>query len=62
MDWAADRNISVLLDVHAVRDSQNGFDNGGRVWQLEWDETGTKFNHHDIAAGEWLGDWDFETA
>ena len=29
MDWAADRNIEVLIDVHTARDSQNGFDNSG---------------------------------
>ena len=31
LDMAHRHNLSVLLDVHAVRGSQNGFDNGGET-------------------------------
>ena len=31
MDECADVGLNVLLDVHAMRDSQNGFDNSGRA-------------------------------
>jgi Cellulase (glycosyl hydrolase family 5) len=31
LDWALERGISVLLDVHTMKDSQNGFDNSVRV-------------------------------
>lgn len=43
MDWAAERNISVLLDVHTARGSQNGDDNGGRAQLVTWSEDGTNF-------------------
>lgn len=33
---AADYKIGVLLDVHAVKDSQNGFDNSGLANRTEW--------------------------
>jgi hypothetical protein len=29
-------NLKVLLDIHAVQGSQNGFDNSGRTMNLEW--------------------------
>jgi aryl-phospho-beta-D-glucosidase BglC (GH1 family) len=35
LDWlvqeAEKRNIDILLNVHAVQNSQNGFDNSGRA-------------------------------
>jgi len=44
IEWALDMfakyDIKVLLDVHAWKDSQNGFDNSGKASNLEWfDET-----------------------
>lgn len=36
LDWAYARGISVLLDIHALKDSQNGFDNSGQTMGLEW--------------------------
>jgi glucan 1,3-beta-glucosidase len=51
MDWAADRNLSVLLDVHTAKGSQNGFDNGGRVKEIIWYNQ-TMFEHD--GAVSWL--------
>ena len=31
LDWAYAAGLSVLLDIHAMKDSQNGFDNSGQV-------------------------------
>ena len=46
----------MLLDVHAVKGSQNGFDNSGMQARLAWiDET--HFVHNDILIGEWMGPW-----
>ena len=53
MDWAAARNISVWLDVHTARGSQNGFDNGGRAQIIEWKDE-THFSHDDEVP-YWLG-------
>lgn len=36
MRWASNYHIKVLIDLHAVRGSQNGFDNSGRVGSAEW--------------------------
>merc|ERR1712127_64945 len=60
MDVAAKYNIKVLLDVHAVKDSQNGFDNSGRARDLEWvDEN--HFKHWSIESAYWLGEWNLST-
>jgi len=40
MDLFYDHGIKVLLDVHALEGSQNGFDNSGKASDTEWlDET-----------------------
>lgn len=64
LDWAAAYNISVLLDVHTARGSQNGYDNGGRDWHVYWYKNESlgdgyiEFNHWDNLALDWLWDWD----
>ena len=35
-DTCAKHNISILLDVHGMKDSQNGFDNSGQARKVEW--------------------------
>lgn len=39
MRWAAKHNIRVLIDLHAARGSQNGFDNSGRKGKRGWFES-----------------------
>jgi glucan 1,3-beta-glucosidase len=36
LDMAAQYGLKVLLDVHALKDSQNGFDNSGRAMNVNW--------------------------
>ena len=36
LDWAYSRGLSVLIDVHTMKDSQNGFDNSGQARGIEW--------------------------
>lgn len=36
MKWAAKHGIKVLIDLHAARGSQNGFDSSGRIGKAEW--------------------------
>jgi len=36
LDWAYSYGISVLLDIHTMKDSQNGFDNSGRQMGFAW--------------------------
>jgi len=58
IEWAMDefhaRGIKVLLDVHAVKDSQNGFDNSGQAMGLEWTDE-THFRHWTIQNASWMG-------
>ena len=36
LDWAYSHGLSVLLDIHTMKDSQNGFDNSGQATGFEW--------------------------
>jgi glucan 1,3-beta-glucosidase len=61
IEWAMDEfhkyGIKVLLDVHAVKDSQNGYDNSGQALNLEWvDET--HFKHWSVHNAAWMGHFD----
>jgi glucan 1,3-beta-glucosidase len=58
-DMCAKYNIKILLDVHAVKDSQNGFDNSGETSKLEWKDN-THFSHWPNAQANWIGNWDID--
>ncbi|ORY02208.1 putative exo-beta-1,3-glucanase [Basidiobolus meristosporus CBS 931.73] len=36
VNWAIKYNMHVLLDLHGAPNSQNGFDNSGRVGSIDW--------------------------
>ena len=55
LDTAAKYNLKVLLDVHGVKGSQNGFDNSGMAHRVTWTDE-THFEHKGY--GEWMGTWD----
>ena len=59
LDTARKYNIAVLLDVHAVRGSQNGYDNSGLANRTEWSDE-NNFEHWAHALGEWMGEWDLD--
>ena len=56
LDTCEKYNIKVLLDVHAVRGSQNGFDNSGIANKTTWTDE-NHFEHWNHAWGEWMGPW-----
>jgi glucan 1,3-beta-glucosidase len=56
-DICAKYGIQILLDVHAVKDSQNGFDNSGKTNKLTWNENGKNFTHWPNNQADWLGPW-----
>jgi Cellulase (glycosyl hydrolase family 5) len=69
LDWCYSRGISVLLDVHTARDSQNGFDNSGQALGLQWTSALssefaglTTFEHWPIRTANWVGEFDGTTA
>lgn len=67
LDWAHGYGLSVLLDVHTQKDSQNGFDNSGLTMGFQWTSRIsnyprglTTFQHWPIRAANWIGDFDSE--
>merc|ERR1712151_1028155 len=56
LDVCEQYNIKVLLDVHAVQGSQNGYDNSGIANYTEWKDE-NNFEHWAHALGEWMGPW-----
>ena len=36
MDWAHKYDVTVLIDIHSAKGSQNGFDNSGQARNVEW--------------------------
>lgn len=59
-DICAKYGIEVLLDVHAMKGSQNGFDNSGRATKLTWIND-TYFSHWPGESADWQGQWNFTT-
>jgi glucan 1,3-beta-glucosidase len=56
LDLCADYGVKVLLDVHSLKDSQNGFDNSGKATGFEWvDEN--HFKHWSVQDARWMGHW-----
>jgi glucan 1,3-beta-glucosidase len=69
LDWAYTHGLSVLLDIHTARDSQNGFDNSGQSMGFEWTSALssefaglTTFEHWPIRSANWIGTFDTDTA
>ena len=36
LDTCEKYGLKVLIDIHAAKDSQNGFDNSGKAWSFNW--------------------------
>jgi glucan 1,3-beta-glucosidase len=58
--------VQVLLDIHAMRGSQNGLDNSGTTGNMDWtykvsDGGYTKYLHWDIRGGDWIGHYNQST-
>ena len=57
--------IRALIDVHAHKKSQNGFDNSGETMRVKWTQVSsqgpeaiTTFEHWPVRAADWLGPFD----
>ena len=55
MDMALKYKLKVLLDVHGLKDSQNGGPSSGLTNWIIW-ESETEFSLDKV--GEWMGPWD----
>lgn len=69
LDWIYERGMTVLLDIHTMKDSQNGFDNSGQAIGFQWTSelssefAGlTTFEHWPIRTANWIGTFDPKTA
>jgi aryl-phospho-beta-D-glucosidase BglC (GH1 family) len=64
MDLCAARGLRVLLDLHALRKSQNGLDNSGQTAQVQWwvgADGAAHYRHWDIRGGDWIGRFNTST-
>ena len=57
--------IRVLIDIHAMKGSQNGLDNSGTTGNYEWVSTvstggAARYKHWEIRGGNWIGHWNQE--
>ena len=59
-DTAAKYNIKVLMDVHAMKGSQNGYDNSGKASDYIW-LGAENFTHWPQQAARWFGDYNHDT-
>jgi len=69
LDWAYANGLSVLLDIHGVKGSQNGFDNSGQCQGFQWTSVlntvpagDVTFEHWPIRSAGWMGTFDPKTA
>ncbi|RLN44751.1 hypothetical protein BBJ29_008688 [Phytophthora kernoviae] len=67
-DLAHDYGMDILLDIHGLIGSQNGFDNSGRSTSVKWTSIAstqpvgtTTFEHWPIRQAGWAGTFDVET-
>lgn len=61
LDWALKYNLTVLLDIHGIKDSQNGFDNSGQTSGFEWTSLLNDwpiglvtFEHWPVRSAKWM--------
>ena len=65
LDWCHKHSIKVLLDLHGVKDSQNGLDNSGKSNHIQYkiqslnnsNEKIVSFKHWSIISGDWIGNF-----
>ena len=69
LDWANAYGLTVLLDIHALKGSQNGFDNSGQTLGFKWTTAigyeyanDVTFEHWPIRDARWIGEFDQNTA
>ena len=52
-------NIKIIIDLHGVKGSQNGFDNSGQTKLVEIHNN--RFKHWEIRSANWIGEFDLYT-
>jgi glucan 1,3-beta-glucosidase len=59
-------NMRILLDLHGVKGSQNGFDNSGQTLEIEIQNNNNNnntihFKHWEIRKANWIGPFDIDS-
>ena len=54
LDTAETYGLKVLLDVHGIKDSQNGYESSGMATEIDWSDD-SHFYH--VANSRWMGPW-----
>ena len=69
LEWAHAYGLTVLFDIHTLKDSQNGFDNSGQALGFKWTTAinsefvdQVSFEHWPIRTARWIGEFDQDTA
>ncbi len=62
-DYADQLDLNILLDIHAVKDSQNGFDNSGLSKNIVTQKHNNiiYFDHWNHRSAEWIGNFDIQS-
>ncbi|CAM9340291.1 unnamed protein product [Chrysoparadoxa australica] len=61
LDLCLQYGIDVVMDMHALKGSQNGLDNSGESMSVEWLNS-THFHHWDTRNAAWIGEFDLVEA
>ena len=60
LDVSDQLGLKVWLDLHAIKGSQNGYDNSGLSNLTTWTDE-THYQHWVHQTANWMGEWDVET-
>lgn len=62
-DYADLLNLNILLDMHALKDSQNGFDNSGLAKEIHIEKINNiiHFDHWNYRSADWIGNYNLTT-
>jgi glucan 1,3-beta-glucosidase len=64
LDLCTKYNIRVIMDIHGMKDSQNGCDNSGQARNVKWIQsngTVARFEHYETIGAYWIGDYNITT-
>lgn len=62
-DYSEQLDLKLLLDIHAVKDSQNGFDNSGLAKDIVIKKKNNiiYFDHWNYRSADWIGDYNISS-
>lgn len=64
LDLCSKYDLKVIIDIHGMKDSQNGCDNSGHARNIEWtfaNSSYATFEHYSTLGANWIGDFNITT-